>query len=68
MAISLTATFSRLVTTAFDQSVLDLLRAYDVDYYTTDRAYPNAGRYDEAMHGNISVITDGESYIVSVWK
>jgi len=52
----------------FDESVLKLLREYNVDYYTTDRAYPNAGRYDDVMHGNISVVTDGESYIVFVWK
>ncbi len=52
----------------FDQSVLNLLRAYDVDYYTTDRAYPNAGRYDQVLHGNISVTTDGESYVVHVWN
>jgi beta-lactamase superfamily II metal-dependent hydrolase len=52
----------------FDQSVINLLRDYSVDYFVSDRAYMNAGRSDDPKHGNITVITDGGTFIVSAWK
>lgn len=52
----------------FDQSVINVLRNHDVDYYVTDRAYMNAGRTDEPQHGNVSVTTDGETFVVSSWE
>jgi competence protein ComEC len=52
----------------FDQEILDRLRANGVDYYASDRAYMNGARSDEAVHGNCSLITDGETYTVWTWK
>ncbi len=52
----------------FDQSVINLLRDYDVDYYVTDRAYRNAGRRDTAAHGNLTITTDGRTYTVMAWS
>jgi competence protein ComEC len=52
----------------FDQTTINLLREYKVDYYVSDRAYRNAGRYDEPLDGNVTVTTDGESFIVHSWK
>lgn len=52
----------------FDQSVIRLLRENGVDYYVTDRVYMNAARTDEAQHGNVTVTTDGQTYVVSSWK
>lgn len=52
----------------FDQSVINLLREYNVDYYVSDRAYRNAGRTDEAKDGHVSVTTDGETFTVWTWK
>jgi competence protein ComEC len=51
-----------------DQSVINLLGEYRVDYYVTDRAYINAGRGDEPRHGNLTVTTDGETFAVSSWE
>ncbi|MFH1311735.1 MAG: MBL fold metallo-hydrolase [Candidatus Eisenbacteria bacterium] len=52
----------------FDQSVINLLREYNVDYFVSDRAYRNAGRTDEAQDGHVSVTTDGETFTVWTWK
>lgn len=52
----------------FDQTVIDLLKKYDVDYYVTDRAYPNARRQDQPANANITLTTDGESYVLWTWK
>lgn len=52
----------------FDQTVIDLLQKYNVDYYVTDRAYPNAKRQDPAANANITLTTDGESYVLWTWK
>jgi competence protein ComEC len=52
----------------FDQTVIRLLRENGVDYYVTDRVYMNAGRTDQPQHGNVTVTTDGETYVVSSWK
>ncbi len=52
----------------FDQTVIDLLNKYNVDYYVTDRAYPNARRQDPAANANITLTTDGESYVLWTWK
>jgi competence protein ComEC len=52
----------------FDQSVINLLLQNDVDYYVTDRAYRDAGRYDVPDHGNLSIVTDGETFTVLSWK
>jgi beta-lactamase superfamily II metal-dependent hydrolase len=52
----------------FDQSVINLLREYNVDYFVSDRAYLNAGRFDDPDHGNITVTTDGETFIVRSWN
>jgi competence protein ComEC len=52
----------------FKQSVINLLRAHNVDYYVTDRVYANAARNAEPQYGNVTVTTDGETYVVSSWK
>lgn len=52
----------------FDQSVINLLLDYNVDYYVTDRAYRNAGRNDTPDHGNLTVTTDGETFTVMTWR
>jgi competence protein ComEC len=52
----------------FDQSVINLLREYNVDYFVSDRAYRNASRTDEARDGNVTVTTDGETFTVWTWK
>jgi beta-lactamase superfamily II metal-dependent hydrolase len=52
----------------FDQEIIDRLLAYGVDYYVSDRAYMNGARSDEAVHGHLSVITDGETYTVWSWQ
>lgn len=52
----------------FDQTVIDLLNKHNVDYYVTDRAYPNARRQDQPSNANITVTTDGESYVLWTWK
>ena len=52
----------------FDQSVISLLRDDNVDYYVSDRTYMNAGRYDVARNGNVTVTTDGETFAVSSWE
>ncbi len=52
----------------FDQQIIDRLRAYGIDYYVSDRAYMNGARDDAPVHGHVSVVTDGESYIVWSWK
>lgn len=52
----------------FDQGVIRLLRENGVDYYVSDRVYMNAGRTDQAQHGNVTVTTDGYTYVVSSWK
>jgi competence protein ComEC len=52
----------------FDQSVINVLRGHEVDYYVTDRVYMNAGRTDEPQHGNVTVTTDGETFVVSSWE
>lgn len=51
----------------FDQTVINALRQHNVDYFVTDRAYLNAGRYDEPEHGNVTLTTDGASFIVWTW-
>jgi competence protein ComEC len=52
----------------FKQSVLNLLRQYGVDYYATDRVYMNAARNAEPRYGNVTVTTDGATYVVGSWK
>jgi competence protein ComEC len=52
----------------FDQSVINLLRDYNVDYFVSDRAYRNASRTDEAQDGNVTITTDGETFTVWAWK
>jgi competence protein ComEC len=52
----------------FDQSVINLLLDYGVDYYVTDRVQRDASRSDAANHGNLTVTTDGATYTVSSWK
>jgi len=52
----------------FDQEIIDRLRANGVDYYVSDRAYMNGARNDEAVHGHLSLVTDGETYTVWSWK
>lgn len=52
----------------FDQSVINLLLDHNVDYFVTDRAYRNAGRSDTPDHGNLTTITDGETFTVVTWR
>ncbi|MFZ1946152.1 MAG: MBL fold metallo-hydrolase [bacterium] len=52
----------------FKQSVLNLLRQYGADYYATDRVYMNAARSAEPRYGNLTVTTDGMTYVVGSWK
>jgi competence protein ComEC len=52
----------------FKQSVINLLRAHNVDYYVTDRVYANAARNAEPQYGNVTVTTDGETYVISSWE
>ena len=52
----------------FDQAVINALKDFSVDYFVTDRAYRNAGRYDEAEHGNLTLTTDGETFVVWAWQ
>jgi ABC-type amino acid transport substrate-binding protein len=48
--------------------VINLLRNHNVDYYVTDRVYANAARTAAPQYGNVTVTTDGETYVVSSWK
>jgi competence protein ComEC len=52
----------------FSQTVLNSLLARGIDYYASDHAYRNPGRYDAAVDGNLSVTTDGETFTVWSWK
>jgi competence protein ComEC len=52
----------------FKQSVINLLNSHNVDYYVTDRVYMNAARNAAPQYGNVTVTTDGETYVVSSWK
>ena len=52
----------------FDQSVIDLLREYSVDYYVSGFAYRNASRSDDPQDGHVTVTTDGETFTVWTWK
>jgi beta-lactamase superfamily II metal-dependent hydrolase len=52
----------------FSQEVINRLRGRLVDYYVTDHAYPNAGRFDDPEYGNLTVTTDGETFIVWAWR
>ena len=49
----------------FSQSVLNSLH---IDYFASDHAYRNPGRYDEPLDGNLSVTTDGKTFTVWSWK
>lgn len=51
----------------FDQSVINALREHNIDYFVSDRAYRNAGRYDEPEHGNLTLTTDGSTFTVWAW-
>jgi beta-lactamase superfamily II metal-dependent hydrolase len=52
----------------FKQSVINLLRGHNADYYVTDRVYMNAARNAAPQYGHVTVTTDGETYVVSSWK
>jgi competence protein ComEC len=52
----------------FKQSVINVLRQYGADYYVTDRVYMNAARNAEPRYGNVTVTTDGLTYVVGSWK
>jgi len=52
----------------FKQSVIDLLKSYGVNYYVTDRTYMDAARTAPPQYGNVTVTTDGETFVVSSWK
>jgi competence protein ComEC len=52
----------------FDQMIIDRFLELNIDYYVSDRAYRNAGRYDDPSHGNLTVTTDGETFVVSAWR
>ena len=52
----------------FKQSVINLLLSHNVNYYVTDRVYMDAARNAAPQHGNLTVTTDGETYVVSSWK
>jgi competence protein ComEC len=52
----------------FSQTVLNSLKARGIDYYASDHAYRNPGRYDAALDGNLSVTTDGTTFTVWSWK
>ena len=52
----------------FKQSVINLLRSFGVDYYVTDRVYMDAARTAAPQYGNVTVTTDGETFVVSSWK
>jgi beta-lactamase superfamily II metal-dependent hydrolase len=52
----------------FDQTVINLLDEYKVDYFVSGFAYRNASRTDEARDGHVTVTTDGETFTVWTWK
>ncbi len=52
----------------FSQTVLNSLLGRGIDYYASDHAYRNPGRYDDALDGNLSVSTDGTTFTVWSWK
>jgi competence protein ComEC len=52
----------------FSQSVLNSLKGRGIDYFASDHAYRNPGRYDTALDGNLSVTTDGTTFTVWSWK
>ncbi|MFH1219939.1 MAG: MBL fold metallo-hydrolase [Candidatus Eisenbacteria bacterium] len=52
----------------FKQSVIDLLKSFGVNYYVTDRTYMDAARTAVPEYGNVTVTTDGETFVVSSWK
>jgi beta-lactamase superfamily II metal-dependent hydrolase len=52
----------------FSQTVLNRLTGRGIDYYASDHAYRNPGRYDDPVYGNLSVTTDGETFVVWSWK
>jgi competence protein ComEC len=52
----------------FSQTVLNSLLGRGIDYYASDHAYRNPGRYDDALDGNLSVTTDGMTFTVWSWK
>ena len=52
----------------FSQTVLNSLTGRGIDYYASDHAYRNPGRYDDALDGNLSVTTDGSTFTVWSWK
>jgi beta-lactamase superfamily II metal-dependent hydrolase len=52
----------------FSETVLSSLRGRGIDYYASDHAYRNPGRYDDPLDGNLSVTTDGTTFTVWSWK
>jgi competence protein ComEC len=52
----------------FSQTVLNSLKGRGIDYYASDHAYRNPGRYEAALDGNLSVTTDGTTFTVRSWK
>ena len=52
----------------FSQTVLNSLLGRGIDYYASDHAYRNPGRYDDPLDGNLSVTTDGTTFTVWSWK
>lgn len=52
----------------FKQSVINLLRSFGVDYYVTDRVHMNTARNAAPQYGNVTVTTDGETFVVSSWE
>jgi beta-lactamase superfamily II metal-dependent hydrolase len=52
----------------FSQTVLNSLLSRGIDYYASDHAYRNPGRYDDALDGNLSVTTDGTTFALWSWK
>jgi len=52
----------------FSQTVLNSLKSRGIDYYASDHAYRNPGRYDDPLDGNLSVTTDGTTFTVWSWK
>jgi beta-lactamase superfamily II metal-dependent hydrolase len=52
----------------FSQTVLNSLKGRGIDYFASDHAYRNPGRYDDPLDGNLSVTTDGTTFTVWSWK
>jgi competence protein ComEC len=52
----------------FSQTVLNSLKGRRIDYFASDHAYRNPGRYDTPLDGNLTVTTDGKTFAVWSWE